>query len=1067
VVLNDGASVTGNVVANGTLRFNQTAATTMSRQLSGTGVLSVVNTGTLIIHDSRTNPPTLYSDLRISVASGGLTVGASGTAPFNIGISGTGTLDVAGGRVASGETYIGGFFSNQSTGTATIRGGRWDVGSLSVGGNPNSNFAGRGTLSISGTGVVAVASTLSRGAYGDIIVSPGGSLQIGVSGTTGVLSPDTFTTNGTLAFNRSDSVTYAGAISGSGGVVQMGSGTLTLTGSHTYSGPTRVQAGNFVLAGSNSTRTLIAKDGQLTLKTPLSFNRGDTAGWTTDNLSISRGGTVAIDASQFSDSSVTLLSSIGTGTSGFMDGSWLRLDTSNVLSGTYTCVNGINSPNAMGIIKSGPGTLVLLGASKYAGGTVVESGTLRVGNFPKVSTATWNPGNTLNNGVLRYSLSSSSTWTGNITGTGSVVQDGGYLAFTGSNSYTGPTSALGGELQLRNRLAIYGGDREKWTAANLAVARYATLCITLGGTNGFTSDDVSKITTAGFAADSQLVLETPRVDSGTFVLQAGLGGLPKVVSLQKRGLGTLVIAGSSSYEGSTFTSGLFQIGDGSTNGSWRGPIRGEAVIFDRSDASAYSSTLDLLGQSQPSGGRNYAFMKRGSGTLTLSGTVLAQEDAYLDAGSVVLSSGGMLSVKGFGKQLLLGCGGGKAGELAVRGGTALIGRTQVGNDGGRGAINVESGTMSGVDGGRAVIWAYNGEVNVSNGQLNASLTLASTNARLNVYGGDFYGPAFVYGLADISGGRWLVAEDTVASTVGSGGRLTIRGTGGVISSGSIECLAGGVVVISERGLLDVKRITNHGTLTFEPLVATSNTSFIRGSGAVLKRGGGTLTLAGANTISGSTVIEQGTLQLANSAALTASTILPLAGGRLTLTPGLKTTIGGLSPNAGGLVDVGTGMVTVARGLSVFDLATALQSGRGDGSWNGSSGITSSAVAASNGSRTVGWLDNDNGSVMFGYAATGDTNLDWVIDILDVANFVGSGKFNSGLTATWAEGDFNYDGFADILDMADFMSTGLFNAAPYNTPAGSIAAVPEPSTLGMVGIGFGLAGFVAMRQKRAA
>jgi hypothetical protein len=105
--------------------------------------------------------------------------------------------------------------------------------------------------------------------------------------------------------------------------------------------------------------------------------------------------------------------------------------------------------------------------------------------------------------------------------------------------------------------------------------------------------------------------------------------------------------------------------------------------------------------------------------------------------------------------------------------------------------------------------------------------------------------------------------------------------------------------------------------------------------------------------------------------------------------------------------------------------------------------------------------------MFGFAATGDTNLDWVIDILDVANFVGSGKFNTGLTATWAEGDFNYDGFVDILDMADFVSSGLFDAGSYNATSGTIAAVPEPSTLGLVGVGAGVAGLMAMRRKRAA
>jgi hypothetical protein len=156
----------------------------------------------------------------------------------------------------------------------------------------------------------------------------------------------------------------------------------------------------------------------------------------------------------------------------------------------------------------------------------------------------------------------------------------------------------------------------------------------------------------------------------------------------------------------------------------------------------------------------------------------------------------------------------------------------------------------------------------------------------------------------------------------------------------------------------------------------------------------------------------------------------------------------LAPLAGGLTDVGDGSIDVSAGLSRNDLLAALRAGRSGGSWNGMAGITSSAAAASGGSRTVGWLDHGDGSITFAYAAPGDTNLDQSVDILDIANVVAGGKFNSGVSATWGEGDFNYDNSVDILDIADFMSSGLFNAGPYNAPAANIAAVPEPGTSAM-------------------
>jgi N-acetylglucosamine-6-sulfatase len=221
---------------------------------------------------------------------------------------------------------------------------------------------------------------------------------------------------------------------------------------------------------------------------------------------------------------------------------------------------------------------------------------------------------------------------------------------------------------------------------------------------------------------------------------------------------------------------------------------------------------------------------------------------------------------------------------------------------------------------------------------------------------------------------------------------------------------------------------------------------LSGTTPLVKTGSGTLVVDRANTLSGSLTVRGGRLQVAGGSALLASRVVPVAGGTVTLSPALQTTVGGLAALAGGLTDLGNGSMTVASGLRREDMLLALWAGRGDGSWRGTSGITSSVAAASDGSRTIGWLDHGDGSVTFAYAAAGDTNLDWTVDVLDIANILASGVFNSGRPASWLDGDFNYDGVVDMLDIADLISSGIYSTASYNGAgqSRSVVAVPEPS-----------------------
>jgi len=271
---------------------------------------------------------------------------------------------------------------------------------------------------------------------------------------------------------------------------------------------------------------------------------------------------------------------------------------------------------------------------------------------------------------------------------------------------------------------------------------------------------------------------------------------------------------------------------------------------------------------------------------------------------------------------------------------------------------------------------------------------------------------------------------------------------------------------------------NTGTTGFLLEIDGSGTARIAGpiSGAGgLALSGQRLELSGFNSFSGGTWVHAGTLSIGHASALQASVVRVASGGTLAVAGYLDPTVAGLGLAAGGLVDVGNGGMTVTAGLSVPSLVAALIAGRDDGSWTGTSGITSAAVAADvalGEERAVGWLDNGDGSVSFAYAAPGDSNLDGLVDTLDTANFLGGGKFDVVEPSSWIEGDFNYDGLVDILDAASFVSTGLFDAGYYHQPplafgaalvgpAAPVAVVPEPAGLAAVAV----AGLVALAVAR--
>jgi autotransporter-associated beta strand protein len=104
---------------------------------------------------------------------------------------------------------------------------------------------GAGTLILSGTNTYAGGTTINAG-----------TLQVGGGGTTGSILGNV-ANYAALAFNRSDTVTFAGLISGTGGVTQMGPGRLILTGANSYTGLTTVQHGYLEIANPTAVNNMI------------------------------------------------------------------------------------------------------------------------------------------------------------------------------------------------------------------------------------------------------------------------------------------------------------------------------------------------------------------------------------------------------------------------------------------------------------------------------------------------------------------------------------------------------------------------------------------------------------------------------------------------------------------------------------------------------------------------------------------------------------------------------------------------------------------------------------------
>lgn len=292
-------------------------------------------------------------------------------------------------------------------------------------------------------------------------------------------------------------------------------------------------------------------------------------------------------------------------------------------------------------------------------------------------------------------------------------------------------------------------------------------------------------------------------------------------------------------------------------------------------------------------------------------------------------------------------------------------------------------------------------------------------------------------------------------------------------AGSTTVLMGSTAVIGLVSTSDNATLLNRSEFTNVTVTTTSqvvtvaagltetDTGGRTGVGTLFKRGAGRLVLAGANTHSGGIVVEAGELVIRDPGSLGSGTLEVRAGARVTLDTGTqRVSVSRLNLASTGTFDVATGSILLAAGnYSLAGIRASVLAARGNGSWSGQ-GITSTSIQAGK-PFAVGYRMLQDGSLVVGYAAVGDANMDGSVDNTDLTAASTSGKYGSGVAdATWWQGDFNYDGVVNIRDLVAIRTSGLYGRGSYLPQ--SLTSLAMASATGSVSFTLSVTGAAAPR-----
>ncbi|RVI65210.1 autotransporter outer membrane beta-barrel domain-containing protein [Sinorhizobium meliloti] len=933
---NSNSSIGASGADAGNLRIGTDARLRYVGSGDSTNRLFTLGTGTTLIESSGTGAIN-FTD------SGGL-----------MGFTGTGARTFTLGGTYAGDNIMGVTIRDQS-GTAQTSLAKNDAGTWIL--TANNTYTGNTVIN-----------------DGKLIIGNGGT--VGNVGTGEVILAFP---SGVLGLNRSDTVNFAGRISGPGTVEQMGEGTTVLSATNSV-GATRITEGTLQINGTLTTDTIAFSDDEATTLVVNGTLQGSgipaaiTGDASPNIINVNGGGTLTAsgDLGGGADA-VTLAGTLNTGTGVLGLGAsndTLTLNDGGTVVGGVTGGAGtdtlqVNNTAAM-ILQGGSffgfeslnktlgGTLTLTGNHTYSTGATIAAGTLQIGNGATAGALT--TPTVANNGTLAFNLDSNYSFTGAISGTGAVNKLGtGVATLTGTNTYKGATNVSAGTL-------LVNGNQSAATGTT-SVASGATLggTGTIGG-NVSVSDGGTLSAGAAGNAPGELTINGALTLNNTSNVnvnfgQAGSvgGSLNDLITVG----GDLVLDGTlnvAQTPDGTFGPGVYRIFN------YGGSLTDSGLAVTDPDyfvQTAVANQINLVSSEGlalsfwdgDAGPHSNSLVNGGTGTWRAAGDQNWTDSTGLFAAPFANASFAIFQ--------------GAAGTVAVDNANAPVQ-----------ALGMQFATNGYVIGGDGI-------------ELVDDSTQAGLQSVIRVGDGTAAGAGYVATINSVLSGNTQLVKTDLGTLVLSGANSYTSGT--AINGGTLQIsadanlgAAGGALSLSGGRLRNTAAVTSTRTVTLnaaggtlETIGALTLNGTVGGAGTLTKTGADTLVLTGTNTYGGGTLINDGTVEVSANANLgNAAGSLTFDGGTLNSVDSF-TAARNVTLNAGGGTFDTLAATTLTLSNTVGGAGALMKAGAGTlvltgtNNYGGGTTIGAGTLQLGNGGATGSIIGNvlNNGTFAFNRSAS--------------------------------------------------------------------------------------------------